>query len=88
MKIYSSVNNIYNINDIYQYYYYGGFNTIIANDIVNLCICYLLLFIFNLLTNCIDYKGLLYENNGIVYIGSYINIKHWFPSDIYLIICF
>ena len=86
------------LNDLYYYYYNNGYYSIIANKITNLSIGYLLLIIINILTNCIDYNGLLLlSNNNFtyvelsqqpVYLSSYIDIKKWFPKSSYLIICF
>jgi hypothetical protein len=79
------------INYIYQYFFYGGFNTIVTNQVVRILNSYILIFIINFLTNCVDYNGLLDDiNDDIVdrHISDYIHINNWFPHNPYLIICF
>ena len=78
------------INYIYQYYYHGGYNTIITNQIVRIINSYILIFIINFLTNCVDYNGILDFDNTSEdkRISDYIYIENWFPHNIYLIICF
>ena len=79
------------INYIYQYFFYGGFNTIVTNQIVRILNSYILIFIINFLTNCVDYNGLLEDLNDDTedrHISEYIHISNWFPTNPYLIICF
>ena len=77
------------INFIYQYFIYGGFNTIVINQVVKILNSYILIFIINFLTNCVDYNGILYDDdNNNKKISDYININNWFPNNIYLLICF
>ena len=79
------------LSDIYQYYYYGGLKYIVVNNIVKLLISYILLFIINLLTNCIDYPRLLTNdehNSNDDKLTDFIHMSRWFPSHPYLIICF
>jgi hypothetical protein len=79
------------INYIYQYFFYGGFNTIVTNQIVRILNSYILIFIINFLTNCVDYNGLLEDFNDDMidrHISEYIHIGNWFPTNPYLIICF
>lgn len=77
------------INLIYQYFIYRGFNTIVINQVVRIINSYILIFIINFLTNCVDYKGILSDNdNDNKKISDYINIHKWFPNNVYLLICF
>ena len=77
------------INYIYQYFIYGGFNTIVINQVVKILNSYILIFIINFLTNCVDYNGILNDDdNNNKKISDYININNWFPNNIYLLICF
>ena len=47
------------ITDLYQYYFYNGFHNILTEKLIRLLISYLLIFIINLVANCIDYKSLI-----------------------------
>lgn len=47
------------ITDLYQYYFYNGFHNILTEKLIRLLISYLLIFIINLIINCIDYKSLI-----------------------------
>jgi len=47
------------ITDLYQYYFYNGFHNILTEKLIRLLISYLLIFIINLIINCIDYKALI-----------------------------
>jgi hypothetical protein len=82
------------ITDLYQYYFYNGYNNILVEKIIRLLISYLLIFIINLVINCINYGELISfstnTNNKIEnrYIYEYIELKNWFPKNPYLIICF
>ena len=79
------------VNYIYQYFFHGGFNSIVTNQIVRILNSYILIFIINFLTNCVDYNGLLDDiNDDLIdrHISTYIHINNWFPSNPYLIICF
>ena len=79
------------VNYIYQYFFHGGFNTIVTNQVVRILNSYILIFIINFLTNCVDYNGLLEDlNDDIIdrHISEYIYIGNWFPTNSYLIICF
>ena len=79
------------VNYIYQYFFHGGFNTIVTNQVVRILNSYILIFIINFLTNCVDYNGLLEDLNDDTedrHISEYIHIGNWFPTNPYLIICF
>lgn len=78
------------IIDLYQYYFNNGFHNIIIEKISKLLISYLLIFIINLVINCIDYKELLTldSKKTYQYLYDYIDMSKWFPSNPYLIICF
>jgi autophagy-related protein 9 len=79
------------INLIYQYFIHGGFNTIVINQVVRIINSYILIFIINFLTNCVDYNGILTDDdndNDNKRMSDYINIHNWFPRNIYLLICF
>jgi hypothetical protein len=52
------------ITDLYQYYFYNGFYNIYTEKIIRLLISYLLIFIINLVINCIDYKALITLSNN------------------------
>lgn len=80
-------NNI--IIELYQYYYQNGFHAIMTDKIVKIMISYSLIFIINLLVNCIDYKKLINPDiNEKVYLYDFIILSNWFPTNPYLIICF
>jgi len=83
------------ITDLYQYYFYNGFHNILTEKIIRLLISYLLIFIINLVINCIDYSALLSlsDTSSSIqrehhYIYDYIELSNWFPINPYLIICF
>jgi hypothetical protein len=83
------------ITDLYQYYFFNGFHNILTEKIIRLLISYLLIFIINLVINCINYKALLSLSNDTItikrehnYIYNYIELQNWFPKNPYLIICF
>ena len=71
---------------VYNYYYMKGYIPITIDKITYLLINYFLIFFVNFLTNCIDYKGLMYfkKNEKII---NYIHIENIFPTNYYLIIC-
>ncbi len=82
------------ITDLYQYYFFNGFHNILTEKIIRLLISYLLIFIINLVINCINYKALLSLSNDTItikrehnYIYNYIELQNWFPKNPYLIIC-
>ena len=72
----------------YKYYYSGGYKYIFTNNVVKLLISYILIFIINFLINCIDYQKLLYLEGEDNKIGNFVDLHKWFPTNIYLIICF
>ena len=80
------------LTDLYQYYFYNGFQNIVTERLVKLLISYTLLFIINFLINCINYSNLILldttpaEDHTQIY--NYITITNWFPTNPYLIICF
>ena len=78
------------LNDIYLYYYFGGFHTVLTNNIVRLTISYILIFIINFLTNCVDYQGILndMEEPHTKNISTFIRMDKWFPTNGYFVICF
>lgn len=80
-------NNI--IIELYQYYYQNGLHSIMTDKIVKIMISYSLIFIINLLVNCIDYKKIINPNmNEKLYLYDFIILSNWFPTNPYLIICF
>ena len=89
------------IIDLYQYYFYNGFNNILIEKSINLLISYLLIFLINFIINCIEYNELINiqpnqpENHPANHpaphvnnIFNYIDMSRWFPTNPYLIICF
>jgi hypothetical protein len=83
------------ITDLYQYYFYNGFHNILTEKIIRLLISYLLIFIINLVINCINYNELLSLSDTSSpiqrehhYIYDYIELSNWFSKNPYLIICF
>ena len=72
----------------YKYYYSGGYKYIFTNNVVKLLISYILIFIINFLINSIDYQKLLYLGGEDNKIGNFVDLHKWFPTNIYLIICF
>jgi hypothetical protein len=76
------------IKRLYNYHYKGGFKSIMTENIVSLLINYFLLFFINFLTNCIDYHGLVFNEQQNIDFFNYINMSNWFPQNAYLIICF
>lgn len=44
--------------DLYQYYFNGGFQSIITEKITRLLISYFMIFLYNFLINCIDYHAI------------------------------
>lgn len=76
------------ITDLYQYYFYNGFNSILAEKTIHLIISYILIFIFNLLLNCVDYKSLINLESSKQSIYDYVHLDQWIPTNPYLIICF
>ena len=76
------------LTDIYYYYSCGGYASIIVKNVNMLITSYLLLFIVYFLINCVDYGTILYNSNSVEYIWEVIHIDRWFPSNIYMIICF
>ena len=86
----STPNDIY-LKKIYYYYYKKGYKNIITESITNLLINYFLLFFINFITNCIDYDGLInidFNDSQNHSFFDYVSIGNWFPSNVYLIICF
>jgi hypothetical protein len=82
---------------VYNYYYMKGHIPIIVEKCSYILINLFLIFFINIITNCIDYKGLYNfernitilsdtntKNNNIL---SYINLNYIFPKNIYLVIC-
>ena len=47
------------INDLYQYYFYNGFHSILTEKVIRLSLSFLMIFLFNFIINCIDYSSLL-----------------------------
>lgn len=90
--------------DLYQYYFNGGFQSIITDKITRLLISCFMIFLYNFLINCIDYHNILYlstsksntnTNNTVNYnenynksIYDFINISVWLSLNPYLMICF
>jgi hypothetical protein len=84
------------IIDLYQYYFYNGFHSILTEKIVRLLLSFLMIFLFNFIINCIDYNALLNplnlseqlhkDKHKSIY--DYIYLSNWFPRNPYLIICF
>jgi hypothetical protein len=84
------------IIDLYQYYFYNGFNNILIEKSIHLLISYLLIFLINFLINCIQYNELINiqpniqpnqrKNDKTIF--DYIDMSNWFPNNPYLIICF
>jgi hypothetical protein len=83
------------IIDIYQYYFYNGYHSILTEKIIRLSLSFLMIFLFNFIINCIDYTALLnppdttqlsQSKHQLIY--KYINMANWFPNNPYLIICF
>ncbi len=94
---YSTIGNSNTYDDlflrrVYYYYYKGGFANILVLNTLSLFTNYFILFFINLITNCINYGELAIiarEDIHIKYnITAFINLSNWFPSNIYLIICF
>ena len=81
------ISNIF-LKNIYEYYYAKGYKPIIIDKITHLMINYFLIFFVNFMTNCIDYKAILVDFKSGDYISDYINIRHIFPKNAYLVICF
>jgi hypothetical protein len=54
------------IIDLYQYYFYNGFNNILIEKSIHLLISYLLIFLINFLINCIQYNELIYLDNELI----------------------
>lgn len=76
------------ITDLYLYYFYNGFNSILAEKTIHLIISYILIFIFNFLINCVDYDSLINLQSSRESIYTYIHLENWVPKNPYLIICF
>jgi hypothetical protein len=88
-KIFNFGNKHHFWTDIYQYYYSGGYKYIYTNNIVKILISYILIIVINFLINCVNYEKILtLEPNEEHSIKTFINLDNWFPTNIYLIICF
>lgn len=75
--------------DIYQYYNGGGYKYIYTNNIVKLLISYVLIIVINFLINCVEYDKILNLKSDTEHkLSNYIRLNNWFPSNVYLIICF
>ena len=87
--------------DLYQYYFNGGFHSIITEKITRLLISYFMIFLYNFLINCIDYPSILYlsssSNTSIITsirtasnksVYQFIDITAWLSYNPYLLICF
>lgn len=96
---YSTIGNSNSFDDLflrrlYYFYYNGGFSNILISNILTLFTNYFILFFINLITNCINYKELAiiaHDDQDIhtrYNITEFINLNKWFPTNIYLIICF
>jgi hypothetical protein len=83
--------------DLYQYYFNDGFHSIMTDKITRLLISYFMIFLYNFLINCVDYKELLnldrtranapkpYDHESIY---DYVHISSWISLNPYLLICF
>ena len=75
------------IIDLYQYYFYNGFQNILIEKLTNLLISYFMMFIINFLINCVDYKRLIMLESGSGNsIYDYIDMSKWFSLHPYMII--
>ena len=76
------------IRRLYNYHYKSGFRNIMTENIISLLINYFLIFFINFLTNCIKYRELVNLDSGEHKLSNFIDMHKWFPSNLYLIICF
>lgn len=81
------------IIDLYQYYFNNGYNSIITEKIIRLLLSFIMIFLFNFLINCIDYNSIFnlsdsHINNYNKSLYQYIHLDKWFPTNLYLVICF
>mgnify|MGYP003965980933 FL=1 len=86
---------------VYNYYYMKGHIPIIVEKCSYILINLFLIFFINVITNCIDYKGLynfernititdttnLFSSQNTRSILSYIDLTKLFPKNAYLVIC-
>ncbi len=89
----SSFRNSNLITDLYQYYFYNGYHSIVSEKVTRVTISFLMIFLANFLVNCVDYAALMSlkanedrpEKRSIFY---FINISKWLSLNAYLLICF
>lgn len=83
------------IIDLYQYYFYNGFQNILIEKLTHLLISYFMMFIINFIINCVDYKRLIDPGSGNGAsngsgsgnsISDYIDMSKWFSLHPYMII--
>lgn len=55
----SSFRNRNLITDLYQYYFYNGYHSIVSEKVTRVTISFLMIFLANFLVNCIDYRALM-----------------------------
>ena len=72
---------------LYFYYYHGGYYNIIINDILDILISVFLMFFFNFLTMCINYKG-LFQNKGNHSIMEFIDFGNFWKLSWFMKLCF
>lgn len=82
------------ITDLYQYYFYNGYHSIIIEKVSRVAISFLMIFLANMLVNCIDYSALvsLAADSSSTASGTsifqYIHLSRWLSFNPYLLICF
>jgi len=74
-------NNKNIVIDLYQYYFNGGFHSIITEKITRLLISYFMIFLYNFLINCIDYNNILYLSSSTSQIPNSSNFSNSLNSS-------